>query len=198
MKNRNDFFNHMAERWDEQMEEDAQSLQRVVNEARIKPGQRVLDVGTGTGLLLPYISEKLQGTGMIYAVDYAEKMIKKLNAKGCPPNARPQVMDIHATSYRDDWFNIILANSCYPHFEDKELALKEIRRILKPDGFFILSHPSGRECVNMIHREAHELVERDILPNPAQISAFITSAGFEVLKTIDEEKFFLMKCRKAG
>lgn len=196
MKNRHDFFNHMAEHWDEERIETVACFKRVVNEARLAPGQKVLDVGTGTGVLIPFLAKNIGPCGQIHAIDYAENMIEKLNDNGVPENVKPAVMDIHETCYPDMCFDRVIANSCYPHFDDKPRALAEIHRILKQDGLFILSHPTGRDHVNRIHRDAHPVIERDILPEPESLLPRIISAGFEALKVIDQPGFFLICCKK--
>lgn len=196
MKNRLEFFNHMAAEWDEHSSEKIDSLQRVVEEARIVPGLQVLDVGAGTGVLVPYLNEKLLSTGLIVAIDYAGNMIEKLRGSGYPPNVRAEVMDIHSTPYNSASFDRILANSCYPHFEDKPRALGEIHRLLNANGLFILSHPTGREHVNSIHRNAHEVVQADALPHPDDMLPLIEAQGFDALNIIDEPEFFLMLFEK--
>ena len=45
----------------------------------LKPGQSVLDLGTGTGVLLPYIAEKIGTAGHITAVDYSAGMLSRAN-----------------------------------------------------------------------------------------------------------------------
>lgn len=196
MKTRNDFFNHIAKTWDDGREETGESLQRVVKHACIREGDNVLDVGTGTGVLLPYLAEKTGGSGQVYAIDYAEKMMDELKKNKFPPNVKAELADIHETHYGDEFFDRVVANACYPHFEDKARALTEIRRILKPGGLFILSHPTGREHVNRIHRNAHELVLHDILPEPEELLAFVAPNGYKALKLVDEAEFFLMKCER--
>ncbi len=196
MKNRNEFFNHAAERWDNDRRETEESFRGVVNAAEIRSGQTILDVGTGTGVLLPYINAMLHGEERIYAIDYAEKMIEKLVANGYPPNVIPEVKDIHDTGYPDEIFDRVIANSCYPHFEDKPAALREIHRIMKPNAVFVIAHPTGREFVNNIHRTAHEVVQADVLPEPGKMLPVILANGFKALDVIDEPDFFLMKFQR--
>ncbi|MDD2486693.1 MAG: hypothetical protein PHO05_09150, partial [bacterium] len=63
------FFNNLAERWDAMEREDiGQRLARVVAEAAVHPGQHILDVGTGTGVLIPYLLEAMQEKGHILVV----------------------------------------------------------------------------------------------------------------------------------
>ncbi len=193
MKSKNEFFNHMAAGWDDDRRQRDESLRRVAEEADLRSGQRVLDVGAGTGVLLPFIIEKIGPEGQVIAIDYAEKMIEQLRTiHRLPDNADALVMDIHSTSFEDEHFDRIIANACYPHFDDKASALKEIRRLLKPGGLFVLSHPTGRAHVNDLHRRAHRLVKNDILPDSGSMLDFICTFGFEKAGVIDEDDFFLI------
>ena len=55
--NHREFFNRMAPQWDEQVRHDACKLSRIVTALSLQPGERVLDIGTGTGVMLPYLRQ---------------------------------------------------------------------------------------------------------------------------------------------
>ena len=63
--------------------------ERVLKEFGLKPGMVVLDVGTGAGFYLPYISKLIQENGKIYAIDVRQEAVDYAKNRGCsknPPN----------------------------------------------------------------------------------------------------------------
>ncbi|MCM8788281.1 MAG: class I SAM-dependent methyltransferase, partial [Candidatus Omnitrophica bacterium] len=123
------FFDKLAENWD--CNKDDRDLKRVVEETGIKKGSVVCDVGTGTGVLVPYIFEKVGKGGRIIAIDYAPEMIKKAKEKWKKLPVEFVIADIHRTDFPDNYFDYVICNACFPHFKKKKIALKEIHRILK-------------------------------------------------------------------
>ena len=186
------FFNGLAGSWDNGSRTPAEKYRRIVKEAAIGRGQRILDVGTGTGVLIPYLLEA-ETCGMeIFAIDYATEMIKKFQEKHFPDNVKPLVMDIHETHFEDTFFDRVIANACYPHFEDREKALREVHRVLRERGIFIISHPTGRRHVNELHKRSNTLITEDIIPPMRELSDFAASCGFDLIKGYDEEDFFCL------
>jgi len=195
MKSKKNFFNQMAEKWDKDDKVSPEKYRRIISEIKIKKGQNVLDVGTGTGVLIPYLLE-IEKEINIFAIDIAEKMIEKFREKNYPPNVKSFVMDIKKTIFNDNFFDIIIANACYPHFEEKATALKEIYRLLKKGGIFIISHPTGRKFVNELHRKTHPLIAKDKIGSISEMKKFIENFGFRFIKGIDEDDFFLISFTK--
>lgn len=195
-ENKQDFFNGLADKWDDGETVSPGKYRRIIKEARIEKKQTILDGGTGTGVLIPYILEKAGIDTTIFAVDYADKMIKKLRLKKFPDNVKPFVMDIHKTDFKDNFFDRIILNSCYPHFRDKRAVLKEIYRVMKPDGICVICHPTGRKHVNHLHKTSHQLITKDVIDGISKLKKSVESAGFRFLKGIDEEGFFLIAFTK--
>lgn len=189
-----EFFDSMAENWDKDKNISPEKYRRIVRELMIENGNRILDVGTGTGVLIHFLLESGKNIE-IYAIDYSKKMIEKFKEKGFPENVKGFVMDIHKTDFEDNFFDRIVANACFPHFDDKEKAVKEIYRILKKDGIFLISHPNGRKFVNQLHRKIYP-VNKDIIPSVKKLKRFIEKIGFELIKSIDEDDFFLISFKK--
>ena len=79
--NHREFFNRMAPQWDEQVRHDACKLSRIVTALSLQPGERVLDIGTGTGVMLPYLRQALGMLGELTAIDVAEEMLARARAK---------------------------------------------------------------------------------------------------------------------
>ncbi|HOL22329.1 MAG TPA: class I SAM-dependent methyltransferase [bacterium] len=197
MKSKKEFFNKLADNWDKSDIVSPEKYRRIIFEAKIMKGQNILDVGTGTGVLIPYILEVERETN-IFAIDFAERMIEKLKEKNFPVNVRPFVMNIRDTIFEDNFFDRVIVNSCYPHFEEKPSVLREIYRILKENGFLIISHPTGRRFINELHKTTHPLIERDILRGIPELKRFIEKFGFLFVKGIDEDDFFLLVFMKSS
>jgi demethylmenaquinone methyltransferase/2-methoxy-6-polyprenyl-1,4-benzoquinol methylase len=194
MENKIEFFNKLSERWDENDKVSPDKYRRIVGFLNIKKKDKILDIGTGTGVLIPYILEYEKNVE-IFAIDIAEKMIEKLKRKNFSKNVKVFVMDICKTSFKKDFFDKVIANACFPHFDNKEMALKEIYRILKRDGIFVISHPTGRYHVNEIHRK-YELLEKDIIEDIYTLSKFVEGFGFKLIEGIDEKDFFIVVFKK--
>ena len=77
------FFNEIADSWDKrfQTQELTKFLEQLVPNFGLSPGQKVLDVGAGTGILIPFLLRAVGPTGQIEAVDYAEKMANICRSK---------------------------------------------------------------------------------------------------------------------
>jgi len=191
-----DFFNELADKWDEKETVTPEKYRRIIRELRITKGQKILDVGTGTGVLIPYMLEMAGTDTELFAIDYAEKMVEKVRLKNFPDNVKPLVMDIHRTNFEDDFFDRIMVNSCYPHFKDKKTALKELYRIMKPCGIVVICHPTGRKHVNHLHANTHELIAQHAVESMSELKTCVELCGFRFLKGIDKEDFFLISFTK--
>ena len=71
-----DFFNVRAATWDENIaEKDTSRLEVILARIDIEPGSVVLDVGTGTGVFVPYLLRRIGDHGQLVCLDFAEKML---------------------------------------------------------------------------------------------------------------------------
>ncbi len=83
---RKQFFNEHAEKWIDMWYRDpkrpgdttsmTKDFERLFSLLPFTPGDCVLDAGCGTGVLVPYILERITATGTLYELDFAEKMIE--------------------------------------------------------------------------------------------------------------------------
>jgi ubiquinone/menaquinone biosynthesis C-methylase UbiE len=180
------YFDALADRWDETVaERDSSKLARLATRLDIKPGSSVLDVGTGTGVFVPFLLEKVGSAGQIVCLDYAEKMLEKARAKGFPKNVAYQCADILGTGLETSRFDAVLCYSSFPHFRDKPQACREMYRVLKPRGRLFICHTSSRDRINGIHSGIHHLAN-DLIPSEEIMRSVLESAGFREI-TVEEE-----------
>jgi len=106
----------------------------------IKPGDRVLEVGVGTGLNLPLYPRDCDVTG----VDISEEMLRKADERVRTygmTNTRLMVMDGSKLDFPDNSFDRVIATYVISAVPDPVKTLLEMRRVCKPSGtLVILNH----------------------------------------------------------
>ena len=193
-----DYFDGLAEEWDVQNRHDPQKLEQIMGLLELRGGQTVLDVGTGTGVLIPYLLESVGSSGFVTAVDYSAKMIEVARLK-CPrdkfPNLRFEVKDINDHPVHGQ-YDAIVCYSCFPHFEDQQATISHLAAGLAAHGKLMIAHSESREAINMLHRESSENLHHDYLPAMSEISQMLQAAGLEVTKKMDTSSLFLIIAEK--
>lgn len=192
------YFNERADIWDEKIaEKDHSKLEKMAERLGIRPGDTALDVGTGTGILLPYVLKKVGRSGKIVALDIAEKMLSKAKSKGFKGNIRYLCADVTAIPLNDEHCDVVVCYSSLPHFPDKLKSLFEIRRVLKRGGQVFICHTASREQVNHIHSKI-PMVQNDLLPDAIEMTTLLRNAGFTDINVEDTAEYYFASARKQG
>lgn len=131
-----------------------------------RPGQRLLDIGTGTGL----VAREFARRGAIVAgTDIAEGQIAAARAEaqreGLAIDFR--VAPAEASPHADASFDVVTASQCWMYF-DVERTCAELRRVLKPGGVLVTTHFCWLPQADAVARASEELVLRF---NPAWTGA---------------------------
>ena len=110
----------------------------------------VLDMGTGTGAIIPHLASKLDG-GKVIGVDFSEKMVKTANDRIAKKNiarkAKAVVADGTYLPFPDNHFDAIIATFAFTSFPEPEKAIRECARVLRPGGKFSIldtGKPQGK------------------------------------------------------
>ncbi len=190
------YFNRQADIWDEKIaEKDFDKLASLAKRLDIRRDDTVLDVGTGTGVLVPFLLEKIGPEGKLVCLDAAEKMLAKARAKNFKGNIEYICADIRRTSFGDEVFDAVVCYSSFPHFQDKAGALQEISRVLKKGGRLFIGHTSSRASINRIHQRIPEL-SQDLIPGGREMQRLLLSAGFDQISLDDEAGSYIAKAVK--
>jgi ubiquinone/menaquinone biosynthesis C-methylase UbiE len=104
----------------------------------LKPGMTVLELGCGTG----YFTRELACSGAdIIAIDVSPELLEIARADCPAPNVRYQIQNACALTYPDGTFDSVVGSSILHHLEIEE-ALREVYRVLKPDGTIYFTEPN--------------------------------------------------------
>lgn len=103
----------------------------------IKPGDRVLEVGVGTGLNLPLYPHDCEVTG----IDISEGMLRKANERVrtyAMTNTKLMVMDASKLEFPENSFDRVIATYVISAVPDPVKTLLEMRRVCKPSGHLVI------------------------------------------------------------
>jgi SAM-dependent methyltransferase len=113
----------------------------LVNTASLTPGESVLDLACGTGVVARVAAERL-GTATIEAADVNPAMIEVARSVDASSPISWHQARAEALPFADAAFDTVLCQMGLQFFSDKLLALSEARRVLRARGRFLASVPS--------------------------------------------------------
>lgn len=102
----------------------------------IDNNKKILDVGCGIGYLLKAIrkkNEECELNGIDFNIN-----VKSLSISNC----KIKIEDVKKLSFENNYFDIVYALDVLEHIKEVEMAIKEIKRVLKPNGKLIITGPT--------------------------------------------------------
>jgi ubiquinone/menaquinone biosynthesis C-methylase UbiE len=127
------------EKWDRRLEENMVFINyRLVADARLRPGQHVLDLGSGTGCPALLAAQAVGNGGGVVGLDLAEGMLAVARRKASAlnvPNVTFRTADVTALPFEADTFDAVTSRFCLMFLPEIPKALAEIARVLKPTGY---------------------------------------------------------------
>jgi phosphatidylethanolamine/phosphatidyl-N-methylethanolamine N-methyltransferase len=103
----------------------------------INPGDRVLEVGVGTGLNLPLYPRHCRVTGIDISAEMLRKAMQRVREMGLG-HVRLGLMDASNIAFPKDTFDHVLATYVISAVPDPEKTLLEMRRVCKPSGHLVI------------------------------------------------------------
>jgi ubiquinone/menaquinone biosynthesis C-methylase UbiE len=169
--------------------DDYSSACYIINEYLIlEPGEKIIDVGGGTGLVAKVLRSKKQNDD-IMVIDLSRSMLQKVN----DPKLSVVQGDVTAFPLKDEAFTLaILVNTLHHVYETKQqVALREVFRILKKQGrIFIIEiwHPNTF-LSNLFVKIEKILVGNTHHFTPDKMQLAIQEAGFHEIKVFFPKKY---------
>jgi arsenite methyltransferase len=104
----------------------------------LRPGESVVDVGSGPGLLAAEMALDVGPTGRVSGVDISETMLQMARSRCAQLTSAAlvdfQVGDATKLPFPDETFDVAVATQVYEYVADVDAAIREVGRVLKPGG----------------------------------------------------------------
>ncbi|GHB77665.1 methyltransferase [Streptomyces cirratus] len=183
-----EFFGARAPDWDRKFPDDGPAFARAVAESGLRPGDRVLDAGCGTGRALPALRAAVGPSGTVIGADLTPEMLTAARDAGRADAAALLLTDVTRLPLREGVLDAVFAAGLIAHLPDPESGLLELARVVRPGGRLALFHPIGRAA--LAARQGRELTPED-LRAAANLGPLLSAAGWEMTSYADEDDRFL-------
>lgn len=190
-----DFFDRLAPTWDDnEVRSTPERISSILGKLPIRKGMSVLDLGTGTGVLVPYLSKMVGADGNVTAIDYSEGMLSRARKKyGELKNVRFLKIDFEEELI-PGLYDVVMMYSVYPHLHSPYSTIEWLFKMnIKPGGFIVIAFPCDEKFINDIHHERKS--ESDHLQPAPVLAKMIDDWGFhaDVIAYNSEEYIILIR-----
>lgn len=165
-------------------------IRKGVDLLSVSPGERILEIGCGTGWALALIGKKLSGSGGLVGLDLSRQMLQKSRKKtSSQKSAAPNLIQADGASLplKNNLFDGVFISFTLELFslEEMRVVLDQIKRVLMPGGRLIviaLSKEPGNLPVKL-YELANQLFPVALDCRPIPLIDLMTENGFSVRET---------------
>jgi len=142
---------------------------------KFKKSGKILDFGSGPGFFL----EVLDGDWEKYAVDISDFAIKSIQ----DPTVIKFKSSLFEAGFKDGFFDAIYIGHTLDRLANLKETLKELKRVLNPDGVILVVTPNIDSMCARVFKEKYRLLYANHLVNfsPGTLTMFLQDAGFRVV-----------------
>jgi SAM-dependent methyltransferase len=109
----------------------------LIDLARPKPGEHILDAACGTGVVARLIAPMVGQSGKVVGLDFDPVMLSM--AKSLGPDVEWQEGDLQSLPFVDDLFDLVICQQGLQFLADPDAGLRQIYRVLRPGGRVVLA-----------------------------------------------------------
>lgn len=162
----------------------------LIEGAKPKPGERVLDLGCGTGIVARRVAARVGNRGSVTAIDRSANMLAVARAIAERDSLSIEWHEgrAEALPFADERFDLVLSQFALMFFDDRQRALAEVRRVLARGGRLSLNvwqgidrHPFYKTLDRLIERKLGVGALESIfaLGEPTALRGLLSEAGFQ-------------------
>lgn len=178
-----DFFDKCAPRWDDDMIRNEDIIQIILDNCDIGPGDHVLDVACGTGVLFQdYLNRHVAS---VTGIDISPEMARI--AAGKFPMVNVICGDVENTRFARQFDRIMVYNA-FPHFPDPQRLIRCLAALIPPGGRLSVAHGMSREALAHHHAGRAADVSIDLIHEKELKDIF--SEWFDVDVMISNERMY--------
>lgn len=162
----------------------------LLRDVDIPENPRSLDIGCGTGYSSFELEKLCNHKGTFYGIDISHKSIehavKNAKSRGCK-NISFEIGDAENLRFPDSYFDLVIGNMSFQFIPDKQKALSEVFRVLRPGGVFAFLYPG-----KMQYHESRDLlleVAKRYNRNPEVMSG-VRLADSLLIDLVESERLF--------
>ena len=177
------FFDERAGEWDAGMVRSDEKIGRILDNAKVTAGSRVLDIACGTGVLIgDYLRRAVKS---VTAVDISPEMIRIAREKFPQENVTVLCGDAAQTHFPAPFDCIVIYNA-FPHFPEPERLISHLAGLLTPGGTLTVAHGFSRKALDAHHAKTARSVSNGLLPVEALAGLFAKHLTVTVQISNDE------------
>ncbi|KPU43382.1 demethylmenaquinone methyltransferase [Oxobacter pfennigii] len=190
MESQREYFNNLAHKWDEICYHDSKKIEMLLDYVGINKGDKILDVGCGTGVLTLFLRKLTGDGGSITSVDISENMIEAAKKKFSYDNVEFVAQDIMEFKPSEK-YNAIILYSCFPHFQEKEQLIKRLYGYVDKGGSLSICHSQSRDDINRVHSK-NKMVEEDVLPEAHYTAYMMKKTGLAIKVCLENDNMYIV------
>lgn len=155
------FFDERAGGWDAGMVRSDEKIGRILDNAKVTAGSRVLDIACGTGVLIgDYLRRNVES---VTAVDISPEMVRIAREKFPQENVTVLCGDASQAHF-PALFDCIVIYNAFPHFPEPDCLIAHLAELLTTGGTLTVAHGFSRKALDAHHAKTARSVSNGLLP----------------------------------